>query len=104
VKWRADRQWYGPPGPERLRTLTGTLHGTSRARNHDLLRPVDICRADDFSGGSFLARPGHECQVASENRRHRPGSHRHGLLHVPPPPANKRHGIAKVDCAGSDVG
>ena len=82
VERGADGQRHGALGAQSLGALAGPLHGSRRAGDHDLSWAVDVRRADHLTRGRLLAGPGHRLEIAAENRGHRAGANRHGLLHV----------------------
>ena len=109
VERRADRQRHDPPRAERLGALAGARHRIPRARNDDLSRAVQVGRAHHFAlrGGvvqRLATRLGHALGIEAENRRHRAGPDRHGLLHVATAPPHDAQRVGEAKRARRDVG
>jgi hypothetical protein len=103
MKRRAHRQRNGAPGAEGFGALARARHRGGTAGDHDLSGRIQIGRADHFAVRRLFARPGHAGFVETENRRHCPLPHRHGLLHVAATIAHQPDGILKSQRAGGDV-
>jgi hypothetical protein len=104
MEWRAHRERDGPPGAQCLDALRGPLHGRRRPGNHDLTGTVDVRRADHLAFGCLFARAAYCFEIAPQDRRHRPGAHRHCLLHIPPALPDDAHRVAEPQRACRHVG
>jgi len=83
-------------GAERLRAFASAGDRGGVPGDHHLAGRIQVCRRHHLAGHLVLrlrARARHAVRIEPEDRGHRAGPDRHGLLHVLPATAHRPQGV-----------